>query len=294
MSTPQFGLGNFTRLRRRALEAVDGYLRKATPDGREILSEFQERLSSRETKSFLLPHNGSVVDRSTPSILTLENCRLPFTSLSLEYSNSARKNSETKWYPDATVLLVFDLRETADESIYAMCLWRAQGQWTPSTFGFVINPKTEIEVQMDGNVMMRNITSYRLKGQVTNHIEHDQIMQDICDEAAVLAHFSLLCNCDNVSPVKVFEPSAALIKSSVERDRIPPDEYWRQRLGESGKRKIFDVAVAAYPNSVGTEDVAAQTGLSARSGTWSTYLGELRTLGLITGRGEIRASEDLF
>lgn len=71
-------------------------------------------------------------------------------------------------------------------------------------------------------------------------------------------------------------------------------EYWRQRLGDSGKRKIFDVAVTAYPNSVGTEEVAEQTGLSARSGTWSTYLGELRTLGLITGRGEIRASEDLF
>ena len=71
-------------------------------------------------------------------------------------------------------------------------------------------------------------------------------------------------------------------------------EYWRQRLGESGKRKIFDVAIAAYPNAVATEEVAEQTGLSARSGTWSTYLGELRTLGLITGRGEIRASEDLF
>jgi hypothetical protein len=71
-------------------------------------------------------------------------------------------------------------------------------------------------------------------------------------------------------------------------------EYWRQRLGDSGKRKIFDVAVAAYPNAVVTEEVAEQTGLSARSGTWSTYLGELRTLGLITGRGEVRASEDLF
>jgi hypothetical protein len=63
-------------------------------------------------------------------------------------------------------------------------------------------------------------------------------MQDVCDEAAVLAHFSLLCNCDNVAPVKVFEPSAALIKSSVERDRIPPDEYYVLDcfLGEHAER----------------------------------------------------------
>jgi hypothetical protein len=71
-------------------------------------------------------------------------------------------------------------------------------------------------------------------------------------------------------------------------------DYWRRRLGESGKRKIFDVAISAYPGSVGTEEAAQQAGLSSRSGTWSTYLGELRTLGLITGRGELRASEVLF
>ena len=71
-------------------------------------------------------------------------------------------------------------------------------------------------------------------------------------------------------------------------------EYWRRRLGDSGKRAIFDVVVAAYPQAVNQEEVASTANLSSRSGTWSTYLSELRGLGLVEGRGELRASETLF
>jgi len=71
-------------------------------------------------------------------------------------------------------------------------------------------------------------------------------------------------------------------------------EYWRRRLGESGKRAIFDAVIDAYPSHIDQEAVASAASLSARSGTWSTYLSELRGLGLIEGRGELRASEDLF
>lgn len=35
-------------------------------------------------------------------------------------------------------------------------------------------------------------------------------------------------------------------------------------------------------------------GISSRSGTFATYLGRLRALELVTGRGELRASEELF
>jgi hypothetical protein len=71
-------------------------------------------------------------------------------------------------------------------------------------------------------------------------------------------------------------------------------EYWRQRLGDSGKRKIFDVVVDAHPRAIAPEAVAEKTGITIGGGTWRTYLGELRGLELITGRGELRASDDLF
>lgn len=71
-------------------------------------------------------------------------------------------------------------------------------------------------------------------------------------------------------------------------------EYWRLRLGDSGKRAIFDAVLEAYPSSIDQESAASAANLSARSGTWSTYLSELRGLGLIEGRGQLCASEDLF
>lgn len=71
-------------------------------------------------------------------------------------------------------------------------------------------------------------------------------------------------------------------------------DYWRRRLGGSGKRAIFDAIVDAYPNGIDQEAVATAANMSSRSGTWSTYLSELRGLGLIEGRAELRACEELF
>lgn len=71
-------------------------------------------------------------------------------------------------------------------------------------------------------------------------------------------------------------------------------EYWRQRLGDSGKRKIFDAVVSKYPRGAPPEQIARETEIVITGGTWRTYLGELRGLELITGRGELRASDDLF
>lgn len=70
--------------------------------------------------------------------------------------------------------------------------------------------------------------------------------------------------------------------------------YWQNRLGNSGKRAIFDVLVSAYPRAVPVDEVAEAAKMSNRSGTWSTYLSELRGLELISGRGELKASADLF
>lgn len=71
-------------------------------------------------------------------------------------------------------------------------------------------------------------------------------------------------------------------------------EYWRTRLGDSGKRKIFDVVVAAYPEALTYEQVSHETNIVQSGGTWRTYIGELRGLELITGRGDLRAADELF
>jgi hypothetical protein len=71
-------------------------------------------------------------------------------------------------------------------------------------------------------------------------------------------------------------------------------QYWRQRLGDSGKRAIFDAVVTVYPESIDQNRVSELTNIAIAGGTWRTYMAELRGLGIIEGGGELKASEDLF
>jgi energy-coupling factor transporter ATP-binding protein EcfA2 len=70
--------------------------------------------------------------------------------------------------------------------------------------------------------------------------------------------------------------------------------YWQRELGDSGKRRIFDVVLAAYPESVSYEHVEEQTGIAVAGGTFRTYVGELRGLELVTGKGSLRAADVFF
>ncbi len=70
--------------------------------------------------------------------------------------------------------------------------------------------------------------------------------------------------------------------------------HWLGELGSSGAARMLQVLADAYPKALSREDLGAAANLSDRSGTFDTYLSRLRTLELITGRGEIRASEELF
>lgn len=70
-------------------------------------------------------------------------------------------------------------------------------------------------------------------------------------------------------------------------------EHWRSRLSKA-ERAILEAAAGIYPAALTKEDVAAATGYEASGGGFNNALGKLRTLELITGRGEIRASESLF
>lgn len=69
---------------------------------------------------------------------------------------------------------------------------------------------------------------------------------------------------------------------------------WRDRL-KAGARRMLDELLARHPDGLTRAELAAAAEVAVTGGTFSTYLGMLRTAGLIeeTG-GEIRAGEVLF
>jgi len=84
--------------------------------------------------------------------------------------------------------------------------------------------------------------------------------------------------------------------------RVPPTpttlderlDVWRGAL-RAGERKMLDILVEVYPDTLSRQDLAERTGFEASGGTFGTYLGVLRRNGLIEVRGpEVRASDTLF
>ncbi len=74
-------------------------------------------------------------------------------------------------------------------------------------------------------------------------------------------------------------------------------EFWQTKLGGSGKRRLFDAICGAWPDAIAKTDAAQGAGLSGKSGTFGTYLGTLRTLGLLDANIEsngLLASAMLF
>ena len=70
-------------------------------------------------------------------------------------------------------------------------------------------------------------------------------------------------------------------------------DYWRGRLGKA-ERLILEALVQDYPAAMSKEQVAAKAGYEATGGGFNNALGRLRTLELVQGRSDIRASENLF
>ena len=70
-------------------------------------------------------------------------------------------------------------------------------------------------------------------------------------------------------------------------------DYWRSRLGKA-ERAILETLTEAYPAALTKEEVAARASYEANGGGFNNALGRLRTLELVQGRGELRASDNLF
>ncbi len=71
-------------------------------------------------------------------------------------------------------------------------------------------------------------------------------------------------------------------------------DHWLGELGNGGAMRLLRAIAEAYPQGLGRDAAAERAKLSAGSGTFATYLGKLRTLELISGSAQLRASDDLF
>lgn len=71
-------------------------------------------------------------------------------------------------------------------------------------------------------------------------------------------------------------------------------DHWLRELGDSGAARMLRVLADVYPTTLSLEQLGEKADISSRSGTFSTYLSRLRSLELIEGRGEVRASGELF
>lgn len=70
-------------------------------------------------------------------------------------------------------------------------------------------------------------------------------------------------------------------------------EHWLGQLSKA-ERSALEVLAAAYPRALTKEEVAEAAGYEAKGGGFNNALSRLRTLELISGRGELKASDDLF
>lgn len=70
-------------------------------------------------------------------------------------------------------------------------------------------------------------------------------------------------------------------------------DYWRGRLGKA-ERLILETLTQVSPDGLTKEEVAVKAGYEANGGGFNNALGRLRTLELVEGRGEIKASGNLF
>lgn len=71
-------------------------------------------------------------------------------------------------------------------------------------------------------------------------------------------------------------------------------DYWMAQFNRRAEREVFRAIYDAHPNTISPEEVAAQAGYEPNGGGFRGALSKLRTLDLIEGRGDLKASDDLF
>ena len=69
-------------------------------------------------------------------------------------------------------------------------------------------------------------------------------------------------------------------------------EHWYGQLGKA-ERLALEALGAAHPSAF-KDELAARAGYEASGGRFNNALSRLRSLELVAGRGELRASDELF
>jgi len=69
--------------------------------------------------------------------------------------------------------------------------------------------------------------------------------------------------------------------------------YWLGELGNGGASRMLDALASVWPATMTKEELGRSAEISHVSGTFSTYLGKLRTLELVQGSRELKASDEL-
>jgi hypothetical protein len=70
-------------------------------------------------------------------------------------------------------------------------------------------------------------------------------------------------------------------------------QYWRNELG-GGAGRMLEVLYEAYPQALDKATLGERASISHTSGTFGTYLARLRTLELVEGKQELKASAEFF
>ena len=95
----------------------------------------------------------------------------------------------------------------------------------------------------------------------------------------------ILITADGVTALGDFEPlpsGSALL------------EHYVGQFGSSGAARMLRALAEAYPRALTRDELSEASNVSAAGGSFDTYLSKLRTLELVEGRGELRASDELF
>jgi uncharacterized protein len=71
-------------------------------------------------------------------------------------------------------------------------------------------------------------------------------------------------------------------------------DHWRAKMGAATRLAVFDAILDAYPKPISPAVVAQRAGVELGGSTWRGHMAFLRGLELVHGRGELRASDDLF
>ncbi len=94
-----------------------------------------------------------------------------------------------------------------------------------------------------------------------------------------------------------FELTKEGLKELGKYERLPEGEalreYWLGELG-GGAARMLMVLCQAYPRGLTREELGRRAEIDYKGGTFGTYLGKLKTLELVDGKKELKASEELF